>query len=509
MVEPKRKTAFYFTIFIIPCVVLYIIFFIAPFINGIGISLTNWDGLTPKTPIIMEKGQFESLILSKLKKQSDRDYVLKIYSLDPEDNSYKRIALNGIERRRLERIFRKTKYEPALNKFVGFDNYRKVFTGKVDPDFYPHVYTQQKYTATSDLPPSITKKEFEKEVLRNCRKEEESSIIKGAYIFDKEKELYVLNPEYDAFEITTPLYDMSGSDAGGQLDENMLDGFINSLEDASLAGDIHALNDAESSFISENKLGAEAAETVKKAGTALYDAGRLRNVLAKVWVVKQFNMGVTGFTVFFAVFSVIGINLLAFGLALALDTGIHGQKVMRSIFFLPNVLSMVIVALIWSLLFVQLLPAVTGIKEWISDPHKTPWLLVLVAVWQGCGYYMIVYLAGLQNIPTEIVEAAKIDGASALQRFHFITMPMMLPAVTISLFLSIANALKSFDLIYAMIGPTGYATGTVPFVMDIYFDAFAQKQAGMATAKAMVLFIAIFILTGIQLFTMKRKEIEA
>ncbi len=509
MVEPRRKTAFYFTVFIIPCVVLYILFFIAPFIKGIGISLTNWDGLTPKTPIIMEKNQFESLILSKLKKQSDRDYVLKIYSLDPEDNSYKRIALNGIERRKLERIFRRTKYEPSLNKFVGLDNYKKVFTGKVDPDFYPHIYVQQKYTATSDLPPTIAKKDFEKEVLGNCRTEKERSIIKDAYAFDSGKGLYALNPEYDSFEITTPLYDMAGADDGGTFDESLLDGLISSMDEASLAGDMNALTSAETSFISENKLGSDSAETVKRAGTALYAAGSLRNTLSKVWVVKQFNMGVTGFTIFFAIFSVVGINLLAFGLALALDTGIHGQKVMRSIFFLPNVLSMVIVALIWSLLFVQLLPAVTGVKEWISDPHKTPWLLVLVAVWQGCGYYMIVYLAGLQNIPTEIVEAAKIDGASALQRFRYITMPMILPAVTISLFLSIANALKSFDLIYAMIGPTGYATGTVPFVMDIYFDAFAQKQAGMATAKAMVLFVAIFILTGIQLFTMKRREIEA
>ncbi|HAH61845.1 MAG TPA: hypothetical protein DCL73_07085, partial [Treponema sp.] len=341
------------------------------------------------------------------------------------------------------------------------------------------------------------------------RTEKERSIIKDAYAFDSGKGLYALNPEYDSFEITTPLYDMAGADDGGTFDESLLDGLISSMDEASLAGDMNALTSAETSFISENKLGSDSAETVKRAGTALYAAGSLRNTLSKVWVVKQFNMGVTGFTIFFAIFSVVGINLLAFGLALALDTGIHGQKVMRSIFFLPNVLSMVIVALIWSLLFVQLLPAVTGVKEWISDPHKTPWLLVLVAVWQGCGYYMIVYLAGLQNIPTEIVEAAKIDGASALQRFRYITMPMILPAVTISLFLSIANALKSFDLIYAMIGPTGYATGTVPFVMDIYFDAFAQKQAGMATAKAMVLFVAIFILTGIQLFTMKRREIEA
>jgi len=417
--------------------------------------------------------------------------------------------LNGVDRTRLERILRKTGYEPAQNKFVGLDNYKKVFTGKVDADFYPRVYTQKKYTATSDLPASIGKKEFDNEILKNCRTNEERTILKDAYVPAGGGDRRTLDPKYDAFEITTPLYDMTGSDGSSLFDADKLDSLITGLEQDSLSRDRSALESAVQSFIQENALGADKAVVIKKTGDALYAAGGLRAVLADVWVVKQFNMGVTGFTVFFAIFSVIGINLLAFGLALALDTGVHGQKVLRSIFFLPNVLSMVIVALIWSLLFVQLLPAVSGVKEWISDPHKTPWLLVLVSVWQGCGYYMIVYLAGLQNIPTDIVEAAKIDGASVFQRFHFITMPMIMPAVTISLFLSIANALKSFDLIYAMIGPTGYATGTVPFVMDIYFDAFAQKQAGMATAKAMVLFVVIFIITGLQLFTMKRREIEA
>ena len=90
-----------------------------------------------------------------------------------------------------------------------------------------------------------------------------------------------------------------------------------------------------------------------------------------------------------------------------------------------------------------------------------------------------------------------------------ITFPLMIPSLTISLFLTIANAFKSFDLIYALLGPTGYSTGTVPIVMDIYFDAFANKQAGLANAKAMILFLVIVIVTGIQLITMKKKEIEA
>lgn len=296
---------------------------------------------------------------------------------------------------------------------------------------------------------------------------------------------------------------------GASISDSEVDSLIRSLKTFGLKQNAYDIHRVAIDFANENGLSDKDKTEVIELSNEILKVSKIKKVLAKNWIVTQRNMGVVGFTMFFAVFSVIGINVLAFGLALALDTGIRGQKILRTIFFLPNVLSMIIVALIWSMLFVQLLPAITGIEKWISDSNKTPWLLVIVAVWQGCGYYMIVYLAGLQNIPTEVIEAAKIDGASGWQRFRYITLPLMIPSLTISFFLTIANALKSFDLIYAMIGPTGYATGTVPFVLDIYFDAFSLKQAGLATAKAMVLFVVIVIVTGIQLYVMKRKEVEA
>jgi len=107
-----------------------------------------------------------------------------------------------------------------------------------------------------------------------------------------------------------------------------------------------------------------------------------------------------------------------------------------------------------------------------------------------------------------VVEAAKIDGAGSWQRFKSITLPLLLPAVTISLFLTIANALKNFDMIYAMTSGSAYTFGTVPVVLDIFFDAFARKQAGLATAKAMLLFVLIFAITSIQLYVMKKREVE-
>lgn len=507
MVESKTRKVAYFVAFLLPCLLLYILFFITPFFRGIAISLTNWDGLTPKSPISISQETFENDILGKLKKESDKEYLLSVYEFNEADKTYSRLSVKGFTRNKIERIIKKTKYEPENNKFVGLENYKKIFTGQVKEDFYPRWYEERKYNKTSSLKNSIPKKEFKKEILAKAN-DEQTILFMSHYQFNKERDAYILKSEYDEFDIEELIWSLPEVVSTKTLSENKVDEYTANIREISLTQNEEQKVNAFNSFISENNLSETSVGTVKESTNRMFELGKLKNELASVWVLRKFNMGVIGFTIFFAFFSVIGINLVAFLLALALDTKMRGQSIYRSIFFLPNVLSMVIVALIWSMLFVQLLPALTGIDRWITDSSKTPWLLVLVATWQGAGYYMIVYLAGLQSIPTDVIEAAKIDGASTWQRFKMITLPLLLPAMTISLFLSIANALKSFDLIYAMIGSTGYATGTVPFVMDIYFDAFAQKQAGLATAKAMILFIVIFIITGIQLFVMKRKEIE-
>lgn len=505
MVESKQRKAFNFAAFIAPCMILYLLFFITPFFKGIYISLTKWDGLTPKSPVSLSQDQFENEILNKLKKETDKKYLLSIYELNDSSKKYTRLSISGGTRNKVERIIRKTGWQPENNKFVGLENYKKILTGKVDEDFYPRSYTQRKYTNTSELPNHIGEKEFEKEILKKAT-EENAHIISSAYSYDINKKYYELDKSLDSLSIEDALWEIPEVKDSKTISESDVDGFIKNIKDASLSGNENKAKNIVFFFTNNHAVSDLSKAKIENVAEKLFSLGELKNALAEAWVLKKFNMGVTGFTLFFAIFSVLGINLLAFGLALALDTGLRGQKIYRTLFFLPNVLSMVIVALIWSMLFVQLLPAITGIEKWISDSAKTPWLLVLVAVWQGAGYYMIIYLAGLQNIPTDIIEAAKIDGTSPWQRFRYITLPLLVPSITISLFLTIANALKSFDLIYAMIGSTGYATGTVPFVMDIYFDAFAQKQAGMATAKAMLLFVAILLITGTQLLIMKKKE---
>lgn len=505
MVESRSRKYFFFAVFLLPCVILYSVFFIYPFLNGLYISLTNWDGLTPRSPISMDVTDFETKILSNVKKQSDRDYLLAIYSKDDSASTYNRESLTGSERRKVERILGKAGYAPEKNRFVGLKNYGEILSGKVSESFYPRSYRKSYFNLDAELPSEIMKKDFDRQFLSKLNWDERK--LFDAYYADS-GESYTISDEKGEFALEDKIWLIPEVNETGEVGSDQVDALVAAIADATASGDAGAKDAAVSAFLSANAVSPASAAEVKAGADGLFALGDLKKLLSSKWEEKGFDLGVIGFTLFFAVFSVIGINLIAFLLALALDTGIKGQKALRSVFFLPNVLSMVIVALIWKMLFFQLFPRLTGIEQWLSDTAKTPWLIVLVAVWQGAGYYMIVYLAGLQNIPTDVVEAAKIDGASPWQRFVNITLPLLIPALTISFFLTIANALKCFDLIYAMTSGSAYALGTVPLVLDIFFDAFARKQAGMATAKAMMLFIVIFAVTGLQLYVMKKKEIE-
>ena len=237
------------------------------------------------------------------------------------------------------------------------------------------------------------------------------------------------------------------------------------------------------------------------------DIRQLKRIISENMYQKNFIPGVIGFTLYFAFFNVIFSNLIAMILALILDTKMKTRNLLRSIFFLPNMLSLIIVAFIWSFIFRLILPALTGIPVWLGSVDLAPCAVLMVTVWQGCGYLMIIYLAGLQTIPVEITEVAAIDGANWWQRLTRVTLPLLLPAMTICLFYSLSNSLKAFDVIMALTsGGPGYVT--TPIVLDIYFNAFNNNQFGYATAKAVFLCVIIMIITGIQLFLMKKREVE-
>ncbi len=505
MVQSKIRKRLYFILFVLPAFALYALFFIYPFINGVLISFTNWDGLTPRSPISMPKDEFESSILSKLKGKSDRNFLLSIYTLEEGDDYYRREALRGLNRSKIDLLMGKVGYEPKRYKNVGLGNYVDIFTGKLEKDFYPRFYSKLNYSKTSSLPTEIPKRSYERDFISKLSAED---LVLARTFYVLRDDEYVLEQEKSELAFRNRLYNLPEVISAKTLKLESIDGLVSGLRTAGLAEDQPAKEAALARFFSTEKLSVTSRTLVSETSELIFNLGVFRNLLAETWVQAKFDMGVAGFTAFFAIMTVIFGNLVAFALAMALDSKIKSKNVLRSVFFLPNVLSMVVVALIWSFVFFHFLPKLTGINTWMGDPNKTPWLIVLVAIWQAAGYYMVIYLAGLQNIPTDVMEAATIDGASWWQRLRHITLPMLAPAFTICFFLSIANALKSFDLMYAMVGPSGYALGTVPLVMDIFFDAYAKKAAGLAAAKAFVLFALIFLVTGIQIKYMSKKEVQ-
>jgi raffinose/stachyose/melibiose transport system permease protein len=504
MVQKPLAKTLTFLAFVLPALALYALFFLLPFGQGLRISFTNWDGLTPKTPISMPKAEFEGRILGKVASARDKDFVLSVYALDAAGEQYARLSISGAARYRLEGILRRAGYSPESFRDVGFANYRSIFTGKVDERFYPRRYEEKYYNTASALPREVDASRWEREFL--ARLDVDGKRLAGEF-YVRSDGMYELVPAKDEFTVEDPLWALpqveSGAVAAGKVDE-----LVAATKRAGLSGDPVAFESALKTFIAAAAFSPGELAGIRQAASRLFEMGKFKVLLASRWRAEKFDLGVVGFTIFFALGNVILANLLAFWLAIALDKKLRSKNVLRSVFFLPNVLSMIVVALIWSFIFFHLLPKLTGIQTWMSDSAKAPWLLVMVSVWQSSGYYMIVYLAGLQNIPPDVIEAAMIDGASPLQRLKNITLPLLMPAFTVCIFLSIANALKCFDLVYAMVGSSGYAVGTVPFVMDIFFDAFARKLAGLATAKATLLFLAILAITGIQLAVMKRKEVQ-
>jgi raffinose/stachyose/melibiose transport system permease protein len=505
MVESRFRRGLFFWIFVLPALAAYALFFLYPFAQGIRISFTNWDGLTPRAPISLPRAEFESRILERLPRPADRAFLLSVYHLDRADGLYKRYQLSGARRYRVYALLASAGYQPENYRWVGLANYLAIFTGRVEERFYPRRFVKRYFNPDSGLPSAIPARDFERLILPGLPTGERAFVRS---FFEATPAGYALKPEYDEFAIEDKVWLLPEVDREASVPSGEVDRLLAEVKSAGLAQDRPALERAVDGFLERNRLSAASAAQARQAAGQMFRLGRLKSLLASAWVQQGFDLGVVGFTLFFTFFNVLGSNLLAFFLAMALDARLKSRNLLRSVFFLPNVLSMIVVALVWSFVFYHLLPALTGIDKWMGDPAKAPWLIVAVQVWRESGYLMVIYLAGLQTIPADVLEAAMIDGTGFWGRLRRITLPLLVPAFTVCLFLSLSNSLKCFDLVYAMVGPSGYAVGTVPLVMDIFFDAFAKRLAGLATAKAILLFLAIVLITGIQLSVMKRREVQ-
>ncbi len=216
-----------------------------------------------------------------------------------------------------------------------------------------------------------------------------------------------------------------------------------------------------------------------------------------------------GFTSLFTLVSIVTVNIFAFALALLLTKGLKGTNFFRSIFFMPNLIGGIVLGYVWNLLINGLLLKYFG--EDIS--FKTEygfWGLVVLTNWQLIGYMMVIYIAGLQNIPDDVLEAAQIDGASSLTTLFKIKIPMVMPSITICMFLTLSNSFKMFDQNLALTAGAPEKS-TEMLALNIY-QTFYNRNAnwhGVAQAKATIFFIIVAVIAFLQLKLTNRKEIES
>ena len=221
------------------------------------------------------------------------------------------------------------------------------------------------------------------------------------------------------------------------------------------------------------------------------------------------------YTALFAIVSLLFINILGFAAAYALTQGIKGSNLFRTVFFMPNLIGGIVLGYIWSMIFDGILH-IYG-KTLVTEPVWGFWGLVIVVAWQQIGYMMIIYIAGLQAVPNDMLEAAKIDGASGWQTLWRVTIPNVMPSITICTFLSLTNGFKLFDQNLALTNglPKPFINGvpvgqTEMIALNIYNTFYVGNTSarGTAQAKAVLFFILVAGLGLIQLSATRRKEVQ-
>lgn len=225
----------------------------------------------------------------------------------------------------------------------------------------------------------------------------------------------------------------------------------------------------------------------------------------RLWTDDTFKISLWN-TVYYSAFTVPLTMAAALGLALILNQKMKGINIFRTIFFFPHVASLVAIAVVWNLLFHPTLGPINNILRSFGMANPPGWtssidwampVIIIVSIWKSMGYYMVLYLSGLQAIPRELYEAAKVDGANSFQRFKNITLPMLTPTTFfVSIMLTI-SCFKVFDLVSVMTnGGPGRATNVLVF--NIYNTAFINYEFGYASAISMILFVIVLAITIVQ-----------
>ncbi|MDR1253087.1 MAG: sugar ABC transporter permease [Treponema sp.] len=212
-----------------------------------------------------------------------------------------------------------------------------------------------------------------------------------------------------------------------------------------------------------------------------------------------------GFSALFTVVSVIIINAAAFFLALLLTRGYRGTNIFRTMIFMPNLIGGIVLGYIWQFIINGFL-SLFGVTITV-DPKYGFWGLIILTNWQFIGYMMIIFIAGIQNISNDVLEAAKIDGAGPLMVLRKIIVPLVMPSITITLFMTITNSFKMFDQNLALTAG-GPGKRTAMIALDIYNTFYSRAGwEGVGQAKAMMFFILVVIISLVQLSITRRREV--
>lgn len=234
---------------------------------------------------------------------------------------------------------------------------------------------------------------------------------------------------------------------------------------------------------------------------------------SKIFTDKEF-LSSFNITVIYTVINIISMNIIGFLLALLVTRNRKVSNLLRAGFFLPNVIGGLVLGFIWQFIFNEVVVSIGEKLDFsflqtslLGETNTAILSMIIVANWQYAGYVMVIYVAALQNVPEELLEAAKIDGANTLQRLRHIVFPMVAPAFTVSLFLTLSNSFKVYDLNLALTNG-GPGNTTELLSMHIYKEAFVLNNLGIGQAKAIVFFAFVALVSVVQVYFTKKREVE-
>lgn len=223
-----------------------------------------------------------------------------------------------------------------------------------------------------------------------------------------------------------------------------------------------------------------------------------------------------GSTILFTVLNVVIGNVLALLLAFVIESGVKGKNLFRTAYFLPYVFALVIIGFTWKFIFTQWIPQFAQAMHWdllvqdyLGNPDIAIYSVIVMQIWYQLGYYLVIYIAGMQAVDRSLLEAAEVDGASTVKKYWRVVVPLLYPSISVCLFTGIASSLKVFDAILSLTGGgPGYATEVVS--LNIYYEALGDAQLyGYGMAKSIVLAILIFAVTYVQRRFFEKREVQA